>query len=133
MGHILLKHAVHRRRGEKHHIGAEVVASRAAELALAAGGARLQRHPVTRFQVLDVLTHRHHGAAGLMTQHKGGLHDEITDAPGLVVVQVAAADAHVFQLDQDFVVLGGGDGALGVAHLANAVHNGNFHSTFHDR
>ena len=42
-----------------------------------------------------------------------------------------AAIANVFQLDQNFVLFGCGDRAGGVAHLADAVHDCNFHCAFH--
>jgi hypothetical protein len=44
---------------------------------------------------------------------------------------IAAADANVFQLDKNLVLFGCGDRAGGVAHLADAVHDCNFHCAFH--
>ena len=133
MSHILLEHTVNRGSGEENNIGAQVVTAGLAEFALAAGLAGLQSYLIADLQMLDILAHFHHNAAGLMTQNEGRLDDVRADGAGLIVVQVTAADADVFQLDENLVVLGGGDGTLGIAHLADAVHNGNFHSTFHDR
>ena len=128
---VFLENAVHRGSSEEDDIGAQVVTAGLAEFALAAGLAGLQSDLVANLQVLDVLADFHNNAAGLMTQNEGGLDNVSADGAGLVVVQITAADADVFQLDENFVVLGSGDGTLGVAHLADAVHNGNFHSTFH--
>lgn len=49
--------AVHGRRGAELHVGAEVVAARLAELAVAARHARLDGHAVTYHQVLHFGSH----------------------------------------------------------------------------
>ena len=128
---ILLKHAVHRRGGEEDDVRAQVVLALAAKLAVAAGLARLQRDAIAHLQVRDVLADLDHNAARLVTQHERRLDDEVADRARLIVVQVAAADAHILQLYKDFVVLRRGDGALGVLHLADVSHNRYFHHAFH--
>ena len=131
MGHVLLEHAVHGRRCKEHHIGAEVIPTGSAELAVSAGLAGLQCHTVAHLQVFHVLPNLHHNAAGLMAQDKGRLHDEIADGAGFIVVHIAAADTHILQLHQHFVCLGRGDGPGGVAHLADAFHQRNLHIAVH--
>ena len=131
MGHVLLEHAVHGRRCKEHHIGAEVIPAGSAELAVSAGFAGLQCHPVAHLQVLHILADLHHNAAGLMAQDKGRFHDEVADGAGFIVVHVTAADAHILQLHQHFVCLGRGDGTGGVAHFADAFHHRDLHIAVH--
>ena len=70
-------------------------------------------------------------AARLVAQHERWLDHIIADRTRFIVVHIAAADANVFQLDKNLVLFGCGDRAGGVAHLADAVHDCNFHCAFH--
>ena len=131
MSHILLEHAVHRGRSKEHHIRAQVVFPLPAIPAMAAGLPRLQGHPVANLQVGHLAAHLHHCAAGLMAQDEGRLHHKIADGPGLVIMHIGTADAYIFQLNQNLILLGGGDGTLGEAHLADSFHNCHTHTAVH--
>ena len=133
VGHILLEHAVHRRGGEEDHVRAEVILPLPAEFAAAAGLARLQGHPVPDLQVFDGAAHLYHSAPRLVAQDKRRLDHIIADGPRLIVVHIAAADAHILQLDQHLVLLWGGNGAGGIAHFAHAVHHRDLHAPFHKK
>lgn len=133
VGHILLKHPVHRGSGEEHHVRAKVVPAGAAELAVPAGSAGLQGHPVAGLQMRDALARLHHHAAGLVAQHKGRLHHVIPNRPGFIVVQIAAADPHILQLYQHLALFRLGNLPLGVANPPDALHHGHLHLSFHNR
>ena len=132
VGHVFLEYPVHRRRCEKDHIRAEVVIPCSAEFTMTAGLARLQRNPVADFQVLHILPHFHHGSARLMAKHKGRLYHIVTDGPYLVIMQVAAADSYILQLDKHLIVFCFRDIPFLKSHLADPQHYRYFHFSFHD-
>ena len=70
-------------------------------------------------------------AAGFVAQNERRLDYIIADCAGFVVVHVAAADADILQLYQDFVRFGRGDWTLGAAHFADAFHYCYFHAAIH--
>ena len=131
VGHILLENTVYRGSGKENHIGTEIITPGFAEFAVPTGFPRLKRHPVSYLQVLYIRADLYHHAAGFMSQHKGRLYHIVSNGTGLIVVHIAAADAYILQLDQHLICLGGGDGALGITHFSNALHNGHIHFSIH--
>ena len=131
MRDILLEHAVHRRGGKELHVRAQVVFAFTAEFAVPAGFAGLQRHTVAHLQRVDILADFHHNAAGFMAQHKGRLDHKIADGAAFVIVHIAAADAHILQLDEHFIVFGNGNRPFHIVHLANISHDCDLHHAIH--
>ena len=133
VGYIFLEYTVHRRSCEKYHIRAEVIAACLAELAVSAGLAGLQCHPVPHFQMLHVLSDLYHGTARLVSKYKGRLYHIVPDGSGLIIVEVTAADPHIFQLHKHLIVLCFRDISLLKSHLADSQHNSSLHLSFHDK
>ena len=126
------QHAVHRRGCEKYHIRAEVIAACLAELTVSAGLARLQCHPVPHFQMLHVLSDLYHGTARLVSKYKGRLYHIVPDGSGLIIVEVTAADPHIFQLHKHLIVLRFRNLPFLKSHLTDPQHYRSFHCSFHD-
>ena len=131
MRDILLKNAVHRGSREKYNIRTEVVFALAAEFAVAAGLARLERNAVADLEVRNLLANLNDRAARLVTQNERRLDHVMTDGAGFVIVHIAAADADIFELYQHLIVLRRRNIARGVTHFADAVHDCYFHFAFH--
>ena len=128
--YILLKYAVHGRRGEEYHIRAQVIPARAAELTVSARFSRFKGHAVAGFDVCHVFPDLHDHAAALVAEHKRRFYNVISDCAGFVVVQIASAHADVLDFDKSFVVLRLRDRALLKRHLPDACHHSCFHGSF---
>ncbi len=110
---ILAQCPVIRRRGRKLHIGAQIVFARLAARAPPAGTAGLECDAVANGESSDGGADRGDDTRGLVAQDHRGLDDKGTDAPGNPVVDIAAADAGVFYLDDYIVGIGDfGDGPI---------------------
>ncbi len=129
--HIFLEYPVHRRRCEKYHIRAEIVAPGPAEFTMSAGLSRFQGHPVAGLQMRYIPAHLDHGSPRLMSQHKRWLDHIISDLPGLIVVQIAAADTNILQFNQNLVILRRRNLPLLKSHLPDPQHHGCFHGSLH--
>ena len=79
VGYILLKNAIHRRRGEENYVGTKIISAGTAEFTVAAGLARFQSHAVTNLQMGHALAHLDDHTARFMAKHKGRFHHIITD------------------------------------------------------
>ena len=123
-GHEVRERAVDRRRGEEHHVGAEVVAAGAALGAAAAGDARLERHAVARAMAGHLRADLDDAPGGLVPEHHRRAHDEVADAAVLVVVDVRAAHADGGDLDEHLARPRLGHGPLLDPDVARRVQHG---------
>ena len=129
--HILLKHAVYRRSCKEHHVGTEVVSSCLTEFAVSTCLSGFQCHTISCFQMSNILSYFHNSASRLMAEHERRLDYIVPDRTGLIIMQVASADSHIFQLYKHLVVLYLRDIALLKSHFPDSEHNRCFHFSFH--
>ena len=66
-----------------------------------------------------------------MAEHERRLDYIVPDRTGLIIMQVASADSHIFQLYKHLVVLYLRDIALLKSHFPDSEHNRCFHFSFH--
>lgn len=99
--------------GCERHVGAQIVFALFAAHAHAARNPRLETDAIANFESGDFVAYGSDDATGLMAQHHGRLDDKVADGAMGPVVHVGAADAGVFDIDED-VVRGVefGDGAV---------------------
>ena len=131
MCHILLKDSVYRRRCKEYDIRTEIVSSGFAEFAVSTGLARLKRHAVADLQMCDIFSNLYYSATRLMSEYKRRLYDIVSDRTGLIIMQIASADSHIFQLYKHLIVLWLRDVTLLKSHLADSKHYRYLHLSFH--
>jgi len=85
------------------HVGAQVVAARFALRAHPAGTLRLDGDPLTETLGCHRVAEGHDAPTRFVTEHQGGVDDEVTDAALAVVVHVRAAHPHRRDFDEDLV------------------------------
>ena len=66
-----------------------------------------------------------------MPQYERRIYHKAADASRLVVMNIAAADADIFQLHQNLIRLWNGNRALRKLNFPNTRHNRGLHCTFH--
>ncbi len=128
MGHILLENAVNGRRGKENHILTEIVLPLLAVLAVPAGLSGLKSHPIPHLQMRHAASHLNHGSACLMAQHKGRLHNKVSDPSRFIVVKIRAADSHVLHLYENLPFLRNRLFPLLNPYLSDVCHHRCFHS-----
>ncbi len=84
---------------EKSNVGADVVATAAAELAVVAVEGRFQGGAVTGGPSGDTRAGLYHGAGGFVTQHHGVGAGRVADGAFGIGVQIGPADAHGIHAD----------------------------------
>jgi len=95
------------------HVDAEVVAAFSAAGAASAWDTWFHCYAVAGLDARDGAADFFYYAAGFVAQYHGVLDDEVADGAVGPVVYVAAADAGVFDVDEDIVgAFDGGDGAV---------------------
>ena len=131
MGNIFLKYTVHWGCRKKHHIRAQIVAPRFAKFTMAASLSWFQCNSVSNFQMFYILSDFNNRTSRLMSQYKGRLHHIISDSSCFIIMQVASADAYIFQFYQYLVVFRFWNIPFLKPHLSNSQHYSNFHFSFH--
>ena len=89
------------RRGPEAHCGIKIVVALAAGARGHVGNARLHADAIARRKVVHLVADSDDDAGSLVAEHHGRLDDEGADAAVLVIVHIAAADAHAADADAD--------------------------------
>ena len=125
--HVFGEGPVDRRGGIELDVGAQVVPSGFALLALAAGPLRFDGDPLADAGPVNGASDGGDPPGELVAKDQRVVHDVVTDPAVLVVVDVAAADADGGDLDQDLVRVQLRDGQGFHGHVALAFEDGGAH------
>lgn len=93
------------RRGSEYRICAEVVEPRSTVVAASAWNARLNSYPVTNLDILDLGTYLDDDARTFVAEDDGALENEVAYPTSLPVMHVAAADARLFDMNANIVLV----------------------------